>query len=60
MKPTGGRKPRTGDRELRVKYRNGLVDNFPRKASQMRWTDTGYDWDIVECEFWDHELRGRT
>lgn len=45
---------------MRVKYRNGQIDNFPRKASQMRWTDTGYDWDIVECEFWDHELRGRT
>ncbi|MEW4469021.1 hypothetical protein AB1K62_14435 [Parasphingorhabdus sp. JC815] len=37
---------------MRVKYRNGVIDDRPRTAKQMRWTDTGHDWDIVEVEFW--------
>ena len=51
MKPTNFNKPRT-ERELRVQYRNGQIDNFPRTASQMRWTDTGSDWDIIAVAYW--------
>lgn len=52
MKPTNFRKPRT-DRKLRVQYRNGIVDNFPRTVDQLRWTDTGSDWDIIKAEYWE-------
>ncbi len=55
MKPTGFRKPRT-EKELRVKYRNELIDDRPRTADQMRWTDTGSDWDIVAVEYWEKKL----
>lgn len=51
MKPTNFKKPKT-EKELRVKYRNGQIDDKPRTARQMRWDDTGSDWDIVEVEFW--------
>jgi hypothetical protein len=49
MTPTQGRKPRT-EAPLRVKFRCGLVSRFTYSASQMRWSDTGSDWDIVACE----------
>ena len=45
--PTKGRKPRTGQKKLKVKYRNGYEDRWEYTADQMRWTDTGHDWDIV-------------
>jgi len=51
MKPTYFREPRT-NKELRVKFRNGVIDDRPRTADQMRWDDTGSDWDIVEVEYW--------
>jgi len=52
MKATNGKRPRSGERELRVKYRNGMVDDRPRTARQMRWDNSGSDWDIVEVEYW--------
>lgn len=52
MKPTNFKEPKT-EKELRVKYRNGQIDDRPRTASQMRWDDTGSDWDIVEVGFWN-------
>lgn len=55
MKPTNGKEPKT-ERELRVEYRNGQIDNFPRTAKQMRWDhnnpDFCADWDIVAAEYW--------
>lgn len=50
MTPTNGRKPRTGEMKLRVKYRNGWVSKWEFVASQLRWTDTGDDWDVIEVE----------
>lgn len=45
---TEGRMPRTGERKLQVQFRCGYVDGkHSYKASQIRWTDTGHDWDVV-------------
>lgn len=30
-----------------VKFRNGHVSKWTYMTDQMRWTDTGDDWDIV-------------
>lgn len=44
---TKGRTPRTGDAALYVQYRNGYVDRFTYSAKQLRFTDTGDDFDVV-------------
>ena len=46
-KQTSGRKPKTGDRLLRVMFRCGVESRFAYAAKQLRWTDTGDEWDIV-------------
>lgn len=53
MKPTNFRKPRTGDRLLRIRYRNNHVDDRPRTAAQMIWEDRGFDFDIIAVEYWE-------
>lgn len=50
MSPTNGRTPRTGERPLRVQYRNGVIPKHEYTARQMRWNDTGDGWDIVGVE----------
>lgn len=46
--PTRGRKPRTGERRLIVQFRCGYVDKkHTYTAEQLRWSDTGDDWDII-------------
>lgn len=47
MTPTNGRKPRTGDKLLRVQFRNGQESRHEYTAGQLRWTETGGDWDVV-------------
>jgi hypothetical protein len=47
MTPTKGRKPRTGDKLLRVQFRNGQVSRHEYTAAQLRWTETGDGWDVV-------------
>lgn len=49
MKPTLGRKPRTGDKKLRVRFRNGETSRYAYPASALRWTDTGCEFDIIAC-----------
>lgn len=44
---TKGRVPRTGDKPLRVKYRNGLESKESYTARQLRWTQVGDDWDVI-------------
>lgn len=44
---TKGRTPRTGDAALYVQYRNGYVDRFTYSAKQLRFSDTGDDFDVV-------------
>lgn len=44
---TNGRKPRTGERLLQIRFRNGLESKEAYTAGQMRWTQTGDDWDVV-------------
>ena len=48
MTPTNFRKPKTGERKLRVRFRNGQLSRFEYRADQLRWTDNGSDWDIIE------------
>ena len=50
MKPTQGRKPRTGEAKLRVQFRCGLVSRHAYTAEQLRWNETGCDWDVVAVE----------
>lgn len=50
MTRTNFRKPKTGERLLRVRFRNGMVSRFEYVAAALRWTDTGSDWDILEVE----------
>lgn len=45
---TKGRTPRTGEKPLRVQFRNGYVDTkHTYTAKQLRWNDTGHGWDVV-------------
>lgn len=54
MTPTNGRKPRTGDAKLRVKFRNGWVSKWEYTAGQLQWAQNrdGFppEWDIIEVE----------
>lgn len=45
---TNGRKPRTGEKLLRVMFRNGYESRHQYTAAQLRWTVTGDDWDAVK------------
>lgn len=46
--PTKGRKPRTGERKLEVIFRNGFRDRkHSYTSAQLRWTDSGDDWDVI-------------
>lgn len=47
FQPTGGKVPATGERELTVLFRNGLVSRWTYRASQLRWTREGHPWDVV-------------
>jgi len=44
---TNGRTPRTGEKPLRVQFANGYVCKWTYTAKQLRFTDTGSDWDVV-------------
>jgi hypothetical protein len=50
MTPTNFRRPKTGERKLRVQFRNGRHSIHEYTVGQLRWTDTGSDWDIVGVE----------
>jgi hypothetical protein len=50
MTPTNFRTPRT-DRLLRVTFRNGEVSRHEYVVSQLRWSDTGHDYDITHVAF---------
>lgn len=44
---TQGRKPRTGDRPLQLKFRNGIETMKTYTAAQIRWSQVGDDWDVM-------------
>ena len=44
---TNGRTPRTGERQLRVKFRNGETSKHTYTAKQLRWDHNGTDFDIT-------------
>jgi hypothetical protein len=54
VKPTDFRRPRT-DRLLRVMFRNGEVSRQEYTAAQLRWTNTGSDWDVMAAEYADRQ-----
>jgi hypothetical protein len=45
---TNGRKPRSGDKPLLIKFRNGLESKVAYRADQIaRWWHDGSDWDVI-------------
>lgn len=45
---THGRKPRTGEKLLHLRFRNGLESKKPYRVDMIaRWTQTGDDWDVI-------------
>lgn len=47
MISTNYKTPHTGERQLRLKFRNGDLSKHTYRASQIRWTDTGTDFDVT-------------
>lgn len=45
--PTKWRKPKTGDKPLMVRFRNGVESRYSYTAGQLVWADRGWDFDIV-------------
>lgn len=50
MTPTKWRAPKTGEKKLRVQFRNGEISKWTYSAKQLRWTDTGSPFDIIAVE----------
>lgn len=46
MTPTNWKPPRT-DKDIRVKFRNGETSKYAYQPRQLRWTDTGSDFDVT-------------
>lgn len=45
---TNGRKPRTGEALLHLRFRNGLESKKPYIVKQItRWDHRGDDWDVM-------------
>jgi hypothetical protein len=45
---TQGKRPRTGDKHLHLRFRNGLESKVTYTADQIRrWSLIGDDWDVV-------------
>lgn len=44
---TNGKRPRTGDKLLHVRFRNGLESKQPYRADQMKFAQVGSDWDVM-------------
>jgi hypothetical protein len=44
---THGREPKTGQRLLHLRFRNGLESKKPYRADMIRWSQVGDDWDVV-------------
>ena len=44
---TKGRTPRTGERPLHIKFRNGLESRQTYTARQLRFSQVGDDWDVI-------------
>jgi hypothetical protein len=46
-KETHGRKPRTGDRPLKVMFANGQESRWEYTAAQLVWEQRGWPFDIT-------------
>ena len=44
---THGRKPKTGERLLRVLFRNGVESRHAYTAAQLVWKQRGWDFDVI-------------
>lgn len=49
-RPTHYRTPRTGERKLRVKFRNGEVSKWTYRAKDLVWSDRGEPFDITHVK----------
>lgn len=47
--PNPGKRPRTGEKLLRIKWANGEESKHLYRADQLRWSITGHDFDVGEC-----------
>lgn len=47
FEPSRWSMPPTGEMRLRPQYRNGYIDRFTYTARQLRWSDTGSEWDVA-------------
>lgn len=45
--PTNWKPPRTGDKKLRLKFRNGRISDHTYTARQINWADRSYDYDVT-------------
>ena len=45
--PTKGKEPRFKEQPYYVRFRCGHESNQPYVAKQLRWNDTGCEWDII-------------
>lgn len=50
MTPTKWKRPRTGEKPLRVQWRTGELSKYTYTASQLIWDDRGWDHDIIAVE----------
>jgi hypothetical protein len=46
---TKGRRPKTGDKLLHLRFRNGLESKQPYRANMIRWeySDNNDPWDVT-------------
>lgn len=47
MTPTNWKPPRTGDKHLRVRWREGTTSKWTYTAKQLNWSDRGDPLDIT-------------
>lgn len=50
MTPTKWRAPRTGDKQLRVTFRNGEISKWTYRAKDLVWEDRGEPFDVIAVE----------
>lgn len=47
MTPTNWKPPPTGEKRLRLKFRNGQISKETYTARQIIWADRDWDFDVI-------------
>lgn len=47
FQPTNWKPPRTGEKQLRVRWRDGSTSKWTYTAKQLNWTDRGDPLDVI-------------